>query len=217
MISVQGRIVQPKRPPENRCRRPERRRSLARPERPCQLWFMPPRPRIRVPNGLSRHLLGVAILTACSSTACGGGGEATVTERLWISAVPTQPTARTSAFLATRTSDAEYIGAFFQGSMYRGGHDVFRWEDTGKDTATLTFLQDDEKVELRFETCKPTTGFDHCIIVHGDPTGARTYQSRKRWRVRRPGKKKGESVAMLMSTLAELAHDDEELQAVLAE
>lgn len=178
---------------------------------------MPPRPRALVPIGPSRHLLGVALVTACLSTACGGGGEATVTERLWISAVPTQPTARTTAFLATRTSDGKYIGAFFQGSMYRGGHDVFRWEDAGKHAATLTFLQDGEKVELRFEPCKPSTGFDHCIIVAGDPSRAGRYQSRKRWRVRRPGKKKGESVAMVMSTLDELAQDDEELQAALAE
>jgi hypothetical protein len=156
----------------------------------------------------------VAFFVLCLApiAGCGGGSSAEATERLWVSSVPTNPKARTTAFLTTRTSDGKYIGAFFQGSLYRGGHDVFRWKAQAKNAATVEFLQDGQTARLKFEECKPSRGFDYCIIVHGDPTGAGKYQSRKRWAVRRPGKKTA-SVGFLVETMSELAEDDDELAA----
>jgi hypothetical protein len=145
---------------------------------------------------------------------CGGRGEATATERLWVSGVPTSPKQPLTAFLTTRTSDGKYIGAFFQGSFYRGGHDVFEWRADGNNAARLTFLQDGQRAQLRFETCKPGTGFDHCLMVHGDPTGTVKYQSRKRWAVRRPGKKRDVAEGLVTGAILELAEDDEDLQAL---
>lgn len=149
------------------------------------------------------------------AAACGGSGVASPTERLWVSAVPTSTKQELSAFVTTRTGEGKYLGAFFHGSALRGTHDVFEWKDDGKDAARLKFLQDGKTARLRFETCTPSRGFDHCLLVHGDPTGANKYQSRKRWTIRRPGKKTVDAV-MIPQLLMELAEDDEELEAALA-
>ncbi len=153
-------------------------------------------------------LLGLVTLAG----ACGGKGEAAATERLWISTVPTSPKQPITAFLATRTGDGKYIGAFFRGSLYRGGHDVFTWTDR-KGGAELKFMQDGSGARLRFEACTPSKGFDHCLLVEGDPTGTRRYQSRKRWTVRR-GKNMVPS-QMIPQALADLAEDDEDLHQYL--
>jgi hypothetical protein len=147
-------------------------------------------------------------------TACGGPDVAAPTERLWISTVPTSAKQEISAFVTTRSRDDRFIGAFFHGSALRGHHDVFSWVADGRDAAKLTFLQDGKTQKVRFESCKPSRGFDYCLIVHGDPTGARQYQSRKRWSVRRPGKRALELVSV-PETLAVLAEDDDELAAAL--
>ncbi len=146
--------------------------------------------------------------------ACGGSGVASPTERLWVSAVPTSTKQELSAFVTTRTGDGKYIGAFFHGSALRGSHDVFAWKDDGKGGAVLEFLQDGRIAKVRFETCTPTRGFDHCLIVHGDPTGAQRYQSRKRWTVRRPGKKTIDAL-LVPQILVELAQDDDDLAAAV--
>ena len=144
-------------------------------------------------------------------TGCKGGTDATATERLWISGVPTSPKAQLTAFLTTRTADGQYIGAFFRGSLYRGGHDVFQWKSSKKETAKIKFLQDGKEASLRFESCTPTRGFDHCMIMHGDPTGTRKYQSRKRWTTRRKPKAGELPSAFFGQTIADLAEDDEDL------
>lgn len=156
-----------------------------------------------------------AVFVCLLGAACGGSEPASPTERLWVSAVPTSTKQELSAFVTTRTGDGKYLGAFFHGSALRGSHDVFEWKDEGKSGAALKFLQDGRTAHVRFETCTPSRGFDHCILVHGDPTGANKYQSRKRWNVRRPGKKSIDAV-MIPQVLAELAQDDEELDAALA-
>lgn len=152
---------------------------------------------------------------ALQSAGC-GGGTATATERLWISGLPSSPKTRITAFATTRTGEGKYLGAFFQGTVLRGGHDVFEWRSEGTDRATLQFLQDGTTAKIRFEPCKPTTGFDHCLLVHGDPTGTKRYQSRKRWVVKRPGKKKDVAGALVLDALETLAADDDELAAFLA-
>jgi hypothetical protein len=152
--------------------------------------------------------LGVPTLAGC------GGGTATATERLWVSAMPTDPKEKITAFV-TMASGSHYEGAFFQGSLFRGSHDVFRWNDAGKGRAKLQFLQDNKKIELRFETCKPRRGFDHCLAVAGGPGGTVEYQSRKRWVVRRPGKRDVAAAGLFGAALLELAEDDEELAAAL--
>lgn len=150
-----------------------------------------------------------------ASAACGGGDASTPTERLWVSTVPTSAKQEISAFITTRTRDDKYIGAFFRGSALRGQHDVFSWVADGRDAAKLTFLQDGSTRRVRFESCKPSRGFDLCLIVHGDPTGAKQYQSRKRWNVRRPGKRALAAMDVPL-TMAELAEHDAELAAELA-
>lgn len=160
-------------------------------------------------------MLRTALCVCLLATACGGSDVASPTERLWVSAVPTSTKQELSAFVTTRTGEGKYLGAFFHGSALRGTHDVFEWKDDGKNGAALVFLQDGKKAHIRFETCTPTRGFDHCILVHGDPTGAKKYQSRKRWNVRRPGKKSAAAV-MVPQILAELAEDDDELEAAFA-
>ena len=163
-------------------------------------------------------MLVLAAVTGLS--ACGSGpSPGTPTERLWVSGVPTSAKAEISAFVTTRQSGGQnggkFLGAFFHGSALRGHHDVFEWVEDGKDAAKLKFLQDGSTRRVRFENCEPTRGFDYCMIVHGDPTGAKKYQSRKRWIVRRPGKREIEPT-VVMDVIAELAEDDEELQAAFS-
>ena len=152
------------------------------------------------------------LLLSTGLPGCGGGGEATPTERLWVSGVPTNPKMPITAFATTRHGEQKFLGAFFSGTLLRGGHDVFEWRDAGKGRAQLEFLQDGTKASIRLETCKPSTGFDHCLLVHGDPTGNVRYQSRKRWVVKRPGRK---DATVTLDALAALAEDDPELAAWL--
>ncbi|MCA9650432.1 MAG: hypothetical protein H6712_25215 [Myxococcales bacterium] len=160
-------------------------------------------------------VVGLALGGVLGTASCGGGGAASPTERLWVSGVPTNPKDDLTAFLTMRTEEDRYLGAFFQGTLLRGGHDVFRWTPVGDERAQIEFLQDGKRVALRFETCKPSKGFDHCILVHGDPTGTQRYQSRKRWVVRRPGRKRDATVGMVTQAMLELAEDDAELSAAL--
>ncbi len=154
-------------------------------------------------------------ILAASCASCGGSGAATATERLWVSAVPTSTKAQFSAFVTTRTAEGKYLGALFRGSALRGNHDVFTWKDAGEGGAALVFLQDGRAARIRFEACAPTRGFDHCLLVRGNDAFAQKYQSRKRWAVRRPGKKALDAV-MIPQVLADLAEDDEDWAAALA-
>lgn len=152
---------------------------------------------------------GLMVVSGCRSE------PSSPTERLWVSNIPTDPKAPLTAFLTMRSSEDRYLGAFFQGSLLRGGHDVFQWEDSGNNRARVQFLQDGRRADLRLETCKPTRGFDYCLMVHGDPTGTVRYQSRKRWVVRRPGRKRDAAAGLVSSVMLELAEDDDELAAAL--
>jgi hypothetical protein len=147
---------------------------------------------------------------------CGGGKPSTPTERLWVSGVPTNTKATISAFVTTRTSDDKYIGAFFRGSLLRGSHDVFAWTDDGKSEATLEFLQDGTKQRVRFESCEPNRGFDYCVQLSGGSAVAGRYQSRKRWAVRRPGRRAA-SPTLVTDAMHELADEDEDLRAAFDE
>ena len=49
----------------------------------------------------------------------------------------------------------------------------------------------------------------------GDPTGTVVYHSRKRWVVRRPGRKRDAATGLVMGAIFELAEDDPELAAAL--
>ena len=157
----------------------------------------------------------IVLFATLLAAAC-GSSDGSPTERLWISGVPSKGTESISAFVTTRTGEGKYIGAFFQGSAYRGTHDVFEWRTDGKDAARLKFLQDGHSMRVRFETCPKKTGFDFCLLVRGDDGREQRYYSRKRWNVRRPGKKKDVLDAVSVpSVLADVAEDDEELQAAL--
>lgn len=143
-----------------------------------------------------------------------GGGSTEVTERLWITRLPTKQTQELSAFATARAGD-HYVGAFFHGSALRGSHDVFEWRDDGKGRAKLKLLQDGKKLELRFRPCEPVTPFDRCLLVERQGAKAEKYYSRKRWVVRRPGKRDLAAGGFFGATLLELAEDDDELAAAL--
>ncbi|MEM9458105.1 MAG: hypothetical protein AAGF11_28275 [Myxococcota bacterium] len=166
-------------------------------------------------RGVSKALvIGVALGATGISAGCSGGA-ATPTERLWVSKIPTKPTQSITAFLTMSTDEDRYLGAFFRGTLLRGGHDVFMWENAGKDSARLKFLQDNVAHDLKLRACKPDTGFDYCLEVLGDPTGTVEYHSRKRWVVRRPGRKRDATLGLVTGAMLEFAEDDPELAAVL--
>lgn len=151
---------------------------------------------------------GLALVLALSG--CGAGGPAPATERLWVSALPKDARTAFTAFVTVRASDKRYYGSFYHGSMFRGSHDAFRWYPGDDKTARLGFLQDGSERTLHFTKCKPTTGFDLCLEVRGDPYGVERYQSRKRWVVGRGGNQ-GEVTELL----TELAEDDADLASLL--
>jgi len=154
----------------------------------------------------SSPMRGLLLVCACGLlVGCRDGGTPTATERLWVTALPKSPKTTISAFFTTKGPRGRYVGAFFKGSMYRGGHDVFEWTVDGTDTARLRFMQDGSVRKIRLEPCKPSVGFDYCMLVHGDPTGAKRYQSRKRWALRRGAQD-------VRSALAQLADEDPELR-----
>lgn len=72
-----------------------------------------------------------------------------------------------------------------QGSLYRGGYDVFSWKNEADGRVALQYLQDGRRHILTIEPCTPSRGFHACIVVGGEPTIAGRYQSRKRWVLRR--------------------------------
>lgn len=159
-------------------------------------------------------MLGLVASLGVGAAGCGGGGSAEVTERLWVTDLPTSPKEEFSAFLTARSGD-DYVGSFYRGSLLRGTHDAFKWRAKGKDRADVVLLQDDKKLELRLKPCEAVKPFDHCIVVESARTGATKYYSRKRWVVRRPGKRKDVGSGLFDATLFELAEDDDELAAVL--
>lgn len=141
--------------------------------------------------------------------ACRSGADATVTERLWVSDLPKNPRAEFTAFVTTRVRDGLFVGSFYGGSLYRGTHQAIRWDAQGARKARVQTLQDERRHNLELKTCEPDKGFHMCVQVKGDRTFAGRYQSRRRWSVKRPGKK-GE-VLDIPQTLSALAADDERL------
>lgn len=156
----------------------------------------------------------VGSLLGFGAAGCGGGGSAEVTERLWVTDLPTSPKEDFSAFLTARSGD-DYVGSFYRGSLLRGTHDAFKWHDKGKGKAEIVLLQDDKRLALTLRPCDAVKPFDHCVVVESARTGATKYYSRKRWVVRRPGKRKDVGSGLFDATLFELAEDDEDLAAAL--
>lgn len=142
---------------------------------------------------------------------CGGPPPPDVTERLWVSELPTGPRQPISAFVISEVRGRK-LGVFLHGSVYRGSHDLFRWSGEDQGTGRLELLQDGAVYEVRTEGCTPDRGFDHCLLLHGDPTGVVRYQSRKRWALR-----KGDAPpAELAVAVDRLADDDADLRRLLA-
>lgn len=139
---------------------------------------------------------------------CGKAPSTDLTNRLWVSAVPTSPRQATAAFVIVGARGRN-IGMLHEGSAYEARHRAFGWAPQGKrgEVAHMTLLQDNSVHEVRVETCKPSLGFDRCVMLHGDPAGAVRYQSRKRWALR--GKGSGAAQAPdLRQLLRDLAAED---------
>ena len=151
-------------------------------------------------------VLAAPFVLTLFSVGCGSPPSAEVEERLWLSDFPTGPRAQVNAFMITEVR-GKRMGAFYRGSVYRGRHDAFSWTQTGKQTGRIRFLQDGKTHELAIKGCEPTRGFDHCIVLEGDPTGTSRYQSRKRWAVPRRGRRSLDPATVML----EIADEDDEL------
>lgn len=158
----------------------------------------------------NRHLrpaLGLAAVAVLSTSllGCSKKPPSEVADRLWVSEMPSGPRDRIDAFVLTEVGKRS-VGSFYHGSLYRGVHDSFTWTTKAKDRGVIRILQDQRDHEVKIETCKPDRGFDHCILLQGDPKKVVRYQSRKRWSVPRRGKSLDVPALMV-----ELSEDDEEL------
>jgi len=131
-------------------------------------------------------------------TSCRGSDDSSVTGRLWVSALPRSPRVPVRSFITTKAAK-DHAGILIQGSLYRGGYDVFTWKNEADGRVALQYLQDQRRHTLTIEPCTPSRGFHACIDVAGEPTIAGRYQSRKRWVLRRG---QGEGDALDVPTLA---------------
>ena len=168
-----------------------------------------------------RTLSSLCVLLLAAGTlataGCGRAPTSEVTNRLWVSSVPTSPRQGTTAFAIVGTKGRN-IGVLHEGSVYESRHRMFSWAARG-DNAKLTLLQSNEAHQIRLEKCKPSRGFDRCVMLHGDPSGAVRYQSRKRWALRgRRGKSAaaGAEALSFEAIVAELAAEDPELASMNA-
>jgi len=136
-------------------------------------------PWARGPGPL-RVALGVALAWLIGGgVACGADDAASITDRLWVSDVPSNPKEEIFAF-AIANLRGRKLGAFYQGSIYQGTQRAFRLELEGRRTV-FEMLQDGSRYPVTIRSCKPTTGFHFCVELEGDPLVGRRYQSRKRW------------------------------------
>ncbi len=132
--------------------------------------------RSRSARGICR---AAGVLLLGGLVACGAEDAASITDRLWVSDVPSNPREEISAFAISNLRGRK-LGALYQGSLYQGTQRGFRLELEGR-RAVFEMLQDGSRHLVTVQTCKPTAGFHFCIELHGDPAGGRRYQSRKRW------------------------------------
>lgn len=167
---------------------------------------MPARSRL-----LSPFLL-ISALAAVSLAACGDAPPPSVGDRLWLSGVPAGPRAPVHAFAIAEVRGRQ-LGTFYHGSAYRGQHDAFRWRQQGERDAKIEFLQDGKTHKVRVKECTPSRGFDYCIELQGDPTGAGRYQSRKRWAIPRRGNATVDAAALML----EFAEQDDDLASLIAD
>jgi hypothetical protein len=135
-----------------------------------------------------------------------------IADRLWVSEMPSGPRDQVDAFMLAEVK-GRALGSFYHGSLYRGSHDTFKWTSKGEGKGELQLLQDGRTKTIHIRSCKPDAGFDMCVRLEGDPKGVVRYQSKQRWAIPRRGKK---SEALdVPFVIAELAEDDEELEALL--
>ena len=165
----------------------------------------PARSRLMFPT-----LLAALLLTGAAG--CGSSPPAELTDRLWVHEMPTSPRDTVDAFVLTKVGKRS-AGTFYRGSAYRGTHDSFTWSGRGKDRGRLHLLQDQRDYEVRMKPCKPDRGFDHCMLLEGDPKQVVRYQSRKRWAIPRRGR--GHEALDVPGLIVELSDDDPELEALV--
>jgi hypothetical protein len=170
-------------------------------------------PAVDAHQRLSRPALGLAAaaLLMTGLLGCSKKPPSEVADRLWVSEMPSGPRDRIDAFVLTEVGKRS-VGSFYHGSLYRGVHDSFTWTTKSKDRGVIRILQDQRDHEVTIETCTPDRGFDHCIMMKGDPKKVVRYQSRKRWSIPR----RGQSLDV-PALMVELADDDQELEAALGQ
>ncbi|HEY8376342.1 MAG TPA: hypothetical protein VIK91_07635 [Nannocystis sp.] len=173
-------------------------------------------------TGISRILqtatLGLIGLSLTPLSGCGDGAdrELPLTNRVWLTKVPTKADDTFGALVVFEAKGRRQFGALYRGSAYRGAFELFEWKPDGEGRAHLRLLQDDRSVKIRTERCEPDPGLDACVLVHGDPLGSVRYQSKRLWGLRGRPTAAAPTGLELAAELRALAAADPEL-AVLAE
>ena len=109
--------------------------------------------RSRSARGLWRAA-GVFLLGGL--VACGADDAASITDRLWVSDVPSNPREEISAFAISNLRGRK-LGALYQGSLYQGTQRGFRLELEGR-RAVFEMLQDGSRYPVTVQTCKAGVG-----------------------------------------------------------
>ncbi len=152
-------------------------------------------------------------LVGLLSAGCGGQKDESIAGRLWVDHLPNDARDEVVSLMIVDVK-GRAVGVGHRGTAFRGSYFSFRWEQQDS-RGTMTMLQDGREFRVAIESCTPDEGFDYCVDLHGDPSGATRYQSRKRWGIRSVPVSTNPA-AIWPAVVEALSADDEALVPMLA-
>jgi hypothetical protein len=133
-------------------------------------------------------IAGVVIVAAWAIARSTGGGSNTldgsdpslVLNRIWIDQIATQPRDTANAFA---TITRERVGAFWSGSQYKGGYELFNFTSVGGELL-IVYPQTEQKetVKARAWRCREQN-MDYCLELTGASRGVKRYHSLDGWEI----------------------------------
>jgi hypothetical protein len=119
--------------------------------------------------------------TSDSVSAFDGRGQELVYDRIWIDHMPTSETDTVQLFVAVTEQP---LGIFESTSMWKGAHELFRYENKGDGKIIFQYPQtrEQERGAYRATRCSEKK-FDFCLELAGNSRGARRYYSQKGWEI----------------------------------
>jgi hypothetical protein len=135
---------------------------------------------------MKKALLLMAVIAAIGSSAWLWRGRAATTDakiledRVWIDHLPRTDKDLVNVFIVLTQ---ESIGGFQATSVWRGNHELFRYELHGHELrATYPQTGEQDKIHVRARRCDEH-GMDYCLDITGASRGVKHYYSREGWEI----------------------------------